>query len=631
MKYRAEIDGLRALAVLPVILFHAGFEWFSGGFVGVDVFFVISGYLITTIIISEMAEGKFSIVNFYERRARRILPALFFVMAACLPFAWLWLTPTDLQDFGQSLVAVSAFSSNILFSLESGYFNPFSETKPLLHTWSLAVEEQFYILFPVLMLLMWRFGIKWILILLSFIFVLSLGVAHWGTSYTANPTITSASFYLLPTRAWELLIGVFSALFLKYRSHLKSLPINQAFSLAGLIMIFYSILVFDKSIPYPSFYALVPTLGAMLIIISAVHKTIVYKLLAFKPLVGTGLISYSAYLWHQPLLAFGKQRVGEGVSDYFLVALCALSFVMAYLSWRFIENPFRDKGLISRVNILTFTLIGIFFFSSLGLVTHLANGFTKRISTQIDYSTMAESPLRSQCHSVETVCEYFGDSIEWATFGDSHVVELSYALAEHLRSANIGVQHNSSSACKPSFNDVSSDCYEWTRKTIDRLVNSENIKNVVISFRLTWYMYGESLNRYPVLPNENSDKEREVIWDDLIEIFDVLLKNNKNIYFVIQPPELPEYVEKMAFWNDKDGILIEGVSRSWWDQRNAFVYDRLNDLPKEIHIIDMVDEFCDPRLCYGNNSQGYFYFDDDHLSVYGASFIIKNGIFRLEH
>ena len=140
MKYRAEIDGLRALAVLPVILFHAGFELFSGGFVGVDVFFVISGYLITTIIISEMAEGKFSIINFYERRARRILPALFFVMLACLPFAWLWLTPSDLKDFGQSLIAVSTFSSNIFFWLDSGYFNTANELKPLLHTWSLAVE-----------------------------------------------------------------------------------------------------------------------------------------------------------------------------------------------------------------------------------------------------------------------------------------------------------------------------------------------------------------------------------------------------------------------------------------------------------------------------------------------------------
>ncbi len=206
MKYRAEIDGLRALAVLPVILFHAGFEWFSGGFIGVDVFFVISGYLITSMIIAEMNEGNFSIVNFYERRARRILPALFFVMFLCLPFAWLWLTPNYLKDFGQSLVAVSTFSSNILFWLEDGYFDPVSELKPLLHTWSLAIEEQYYILFPIFLILTWRFGIKWILILLSLIFLVSLSITQWGSD-----NAPSAAFYLLPTRGWELLLGVFSA------------------------------------------------------------------------------------------------------------------------------------------------------------------------------------------------------------------------------------------------------------------------------------------------------------------------------------------------------------------------------------------------------------------------------------
>ena len=149
MKYRAEIDGLRALAVVPVILFHAGFELFSGGFVGVDVFFVISGYLITTILIEDIESQRFSLVNFYERRARRILPALFFVMLVCIPFAWMWMLPYQMKDFSQSLVAVSLFASNILFWRESGYFAAAAEEKPLLHTWSLAVEEQYYVLFPI--------------------------------------------------------------------------------------------------------------------------------------------------------------------------------------------------------------------------------------------------------------------------------------------------------------------------------------------------------------------------------------------------------------------------------------------------------------------------------------------------
>ena len=180
MDYRREIDGLRAIAVVPVILFHAGFETFSGGFVGVDVFFVISGYLITSIILAELEQGKFSIVNFYERRARRILPALFLVMLVCIPFAWLWLLPSDMKDFSQSLVAVAVFASNILFWRESGYFDTAAELKPLLHTWSLAVEEQYYVLFPLFLMLFWRLGKRWILGTLGLVFVASLAVAQWA-------------------------------------------------------------------------------------------------------------------------------------------------------------------------------------------------------------------------------------------------------------------------------------------------------------------------------------------------------------------------------------------------------------------------------------------------------------------
>ena len=195
MKYRAEIDGLRALAVLPVILFHAGFEWFSGGFVGVDVFFVISGYLITTIIISEMAEGKFSIVNFYERRARRILPALFFVMAVCIPFAWYFMLPSQLKGFGDSLISVALFVSNIHFWLGSGYFAIGQAENPLLHTWSLAVEEQFYIFFPLFLLMFWRLGLRRLIILLLIIFLISFSIANWASFFGWHQKIASGGFF----------------------------------------------------------------------------------------------------------------------------------------------------------------------------------------------------------------------------------------------------------------------------------------------------------------------------------------------------------------------------------------------------------------------------------------------------
>jgi len=369
MKYRAEIDGLRALAVLPVILFHAGFEWFGGGFVGVDVFFVISGYLITNIIISEMAEGNFSIVNFYERRARRILPALFFVIAFSIPFAWFWLVPSDLKDFGQSLVAVSTFSSNILFWRESGYFDTVAELKPLLHTWSLAVEEQYYVIFPIFLMLAWRLGVKWVVNLLIIIFLLSLTLAQWG-SYNSP----FAAFFLLPTRGWELLVGVFAAFYLKHNAHLKSHTVNQMLSLLGFGMIVYSIIAFDKTTPFPSLYALIPTIGTGLLILCAVPKTFIHNLLSVKFIVGIGLISYSAYLWHQPLLAFARHRLSGEVPELLLIVLCLASLVMAWFSWRFIEKPFRYKSILGRKFIFVFSSVGLSFFLIIGLWLNVTDG-----------------------------------------------------------------------------------------------------------------------------------------------------------------------------------------------------------------------------------------------------------------
>lgn len=369
MKYRPEIDGLRALAVLPVIFFHAGFDFFKGGFVGVDIFFVISGYLITTIIISELSEGKFSIINFYERRARRILPALFFVMLICLPFSWFLFSPLYFKDFGQSLIAVSTFSSNILFWSESGYFENSSELKPLLHTWSLAIEEQYYIIFPFFLMIVWSLGIKWILIFLTLIFLLSLGISEWGALYHPN-----AAFYFLPTRGWELLIGVFTAFYLKYNEYLKSNSLNQLISLIGCAMIIYSIVVFDNKTPFPGLNALVPTIGTSLLILTAVPNTLAHKLFSLKPIIGIGLISYSAYLWHQPILAFTNQLLlGEG-SNFLILFICASAFILAWFTWQYIEKPFRDKSRVSKSFIFKFLFGGIIFFSFIGQFINIIDG-----------------------------------------------------------------------------------------------------------------------------------------------------------------------------------------------------------------------------------------------------------------
>ena len=332
MNYRAEVDGLRALALIPVCFFHAGFEIFNGGFVGVDIFFVISGYLITTILIEDLENKSFSLIKFYQRRARRILPALFSVITTCIPFAWLWMTPRQIEEFSQSLIAVTLFSSNFLFWHKSGYFESGAEEQPLLHTWSLAVEEQYYVLFPIFLLTFWRLGktkIFWIIVLLV---VSSVILSEWG--WRNSP---KANFYLAPTRAWEILAGSMVA-FLIWG---KKVQDNNTLSFIGLALIILAIFVYDESTPFPSVYTVLPVAGVTLVLLYAGQKTLVAKLLSAKVFVGLGLISYSAYLWHFPILAFARIKFDETPPLFLTSMFLVLSLVLAIFSWKFIEQPFR--------------------------------------------------------------------------------------------------------------------------------------------------------------------------------------------------------------------------------------------------------------------------------------------------
>ena len=291
LQYRPEIDGLRAVAVVPVILFHAGFTLFSGGFIGVDVFFVISGYLITSIILRELEAGTFTFASFYERRARRML--------CCIPFAWMWMMPLELKGFAVSMASVVAFASNIIFWRQSGYFDTASELKPLLHTWSLAVEEQFYIIFPIALLLIWRFGRKASVLSIAAVAIGSLVLCEYASRY-----YPSFNFYWAITRAWELMAGALCAFQILKPKQTR----DNTLAALGLTLIFVSIFWFDSSTRFPSVYALLPVVGACLIILFARMGTFTARLLSTKPLVAIGLISYSAYLWHQPLFAFARTR-----------------------------------------------------------------------------------------------------------------------------------------------------------------------------------------------------------------------------------------------------------------------------------------------------------------------------------
>lgn len=672
--YRAEIDGLRALAVVPVILFHAGFEWFKGGFIGVDVFFVISGYLITTIIITELAEEKFSLAKFYERRARRILPALFFVMAVSLPFAWFWLIPTELKDFGHSLIAVSTFSSNILFWLESGYFDTAGELKPLLHTWSLAVEEQYYLLFPIFLIIVWRVGTRWLLVLLSLLFFMSLGAAQWG-AYNSP----SATFYLLPARGWELLIGVFAAFYLKYKHFIKSRSINQVLSVIGLGLITYSVCTFDKGTPFPSLYALIPTVGTGLLILSAVPGTLVHRFLCLRPLVTIGLISYSSYLWHQPILAFARQRSVLDLSSPYLVALCFATFLIAYISWRWVEKPFRDPKKVSAKLCLQFSLFGIISFSVIGFVlgTNTIGSKSPTILSSIQYTSLSDKMENEgyvcnvdtlSINTNFTYCNFGSGNSERQilVYGDSHVGALQYELDKVFKEKNIkgiwlrevlsegylcettifntikgGEENELLLNCRNSFSEAISEfsnvesiilLNRWTAKyfPVPGLIKSHNFTNKKLECEERDFSYRE----YIAYDESKFYTDNLVGKSKAINSLLSMLPSNVSIALVYPVPEIGCDIYKYNLNNyRRNGLLKENLSFPVleYDERNKFVIDAFDKYLESSSASNIIPVrlrhvFCDKfhaNECSIIYDSIPLYFDDDHLSDFGAELVVS--------
>ena len=381
MEYRPEIDGLRAVAVVPVILFHAGFGLFSGGYVGVDVFFVISGFLITSILMKDLDRGEFSIVKFYQKRIRRLLPALFLVVFCSLVAGWLILMPAEFQDFFESVIAVIFCSSNFLFWQESSYWDTSSELKPLLHTWSLAVEEQYYLIFPPFLYITYRKSKKLTFWIISLVFLCSLFGAHF-----ISDQLPTANFYLLPSRAWEMMLGSIGAFALsneKISNLIKKHKLSkEVMSVIGITMILYAIFCYDHHTPNPSLWTLIPALGALLVILYCDKNTLVGKLLSLKPMLLIGLISYSAYLWHQPIFAYARYVAFPEQNQFLFVMLSIAVFPISYLTWKYIENPFRRESLVSNVFVFKGAAIISVLFVFISSIGIWAKGFDSRGSYQ---------------------------------------------------------------------------------------------------------------------------------------------------------------------------------------------------------------------------------------------------------
>ncbi len=435
------------------MLFHAGIPFLPGGFVGVDIFFVISGYLITSLIHFEVLEDKFSLWAFYERRMRRILPALFLVIAATFVFSWLWMVPGRLVDFGKSVLAVCAFISNLYFWKATDYFAPNAEMQPLLHTWSLAVEEQFYIVFPVLFFLLFKFARRWLIPILLVLAVASFALAQWGRF-----SLPETRFFLPHTRAWELLLGAVLALAMAKWPVLKR-SLCEPMAALGLILIGVSLFAINREMQYPSAVTLLPTLGTVLIIAFATPHTVVGKLLATPLLVGTGLISYSAYLWHQPLFALARLHEQGKPPMPVMLALCLVSLGLAYVTWRFVEQPFRNRQKMKRPLFLGFALVSLFAVTGAAATVVLNAGFEQRFLARLDdksrtdYALILEAIASEQRTTLydDGACKFSQPGIDKAfeerfaqcaqkfgaatlVVGDSHAMDFFNAVAQSASS-----------------------------------------------------------------------------------------------------------------------------------------------------------------------------------------------------
>jgi peptidoglycan/LPS O-acetylase OafA/YrhL len=658
MKYRREIDGLRAVAVLPVILFHAGFSVFSGGYVGVDVFFVISGYLITSILISELEQGTFSIARFYERRARRILPALFFVMLVCMPFAYMWMMPSQLDEFAQSIFAVVFFLSNWLFWEETGYFGTAAELKPLLHTWSLAVEEQYYLLFPVFMLALWRFGRSWVFVCVSGIALFSLILSEWG--WRNEPDI---NFFFTFSRFWELLAGSICA-FLTVVKKLKSSNMLSSF---GLVAIVFAIFSYDSSTPFPSVYALVPVIGTSLIILFGRQGTWVAKLLSVRGLVGIGLISYSAYLWHQPLFAFARIRSLAEPNHVVMGGLAVTALLLAWGTWRWIERPFRrpDNSLLATRG-QVFAASG--FVGAIFAASGFAGHYTGGLATRVEIGDAANSDLTvrkfvNSCFDLEH--QAVVDELAWfceegkvedfsatvAVVGDSHALSYFGPLSEWGSNNRVRFLFNGISGCPPLVNTfilrsgrLRDDCAARNQKIFTEQA-LKGVDVVVLNARWTYYGYGDSSGSvrhigtsYDV--EKNRDVSYRVFLSQLLATLQILKELRLPVVFVHQQPV--QLVEPLAVFGraalfEEDLDLVSSAVSVKIDQHIEDYTTLQEDIGKIIHRldsgmateIDVAPLLCSP-ICQVAEGGRAIYLDKDHLSNFGAGIVLPMIVQKLE-
>jgi len=643
--YRPEVDGLRAIAVTAVILFHTNLGIATGGYIGVDVFFVISGYLISSIILREIDQKRFTFLGFYERRIRRIFPALFVVLVATSLASWFILPPEQMQTYAQSVVATTAFAANIFFWLKSGYFGGDAELFPLIHMWSLAVEEQYYIVFPFLVMIGAMVRKRWLPWVMGVVFVASFAAC---VHYTREQPLSA--FFLTPMRAWELLAGVFIAMYERpWREALGRIRgATPVLELVALVAVVAPVFLFDSETPFPGAIAAIPVFGTAVLILVSGSTSPVGRLLSSRPFVTIGLISYSAYLWHQPLYALSRVHGIAERGPIVYVVLIAATFVLAWLSWRFVEQPFRDRRRFSRLRIYAVFVVLSGALIAAGVAGHLGKGFPGRFDkeTLALNATAAFSPRRDECHGdrlnprpPETACRYFTDEVHWAVLGDSHGVELAHALAERLRPSGQGLLHMTYSGCQAALTFEANDptCTAWLKESVDYLERASEITDIVVVFRHSFHLFGDQTKTFPRVPDSPPlflrDRPAEAARQNYVASFETLVRrltaSGKRVHILQPVPELPTHVERYIFARDRDEPnRVTGASMQYYRERNSFILPvlaRLDALPN-VSLLDPVPTLCDVDQCRSIIDGASMYYDADHPSLEGARRLIDDQI-----
>ncbi|HEY3145754.1 MAG TPA: acyltransferase family protein [Dongiaceae bacterium] len=643
MPYRADIDGLRALSVLAVVLYHAGVPLFAGGFVGVDVFFVISGFLITSLILHEQDAGAFSLTGFYHRRIRRILPALLAMVSACALVGWFLLAPADYAQLGGTIASATLSVSNLQFWLTAGYFDTPAAEKPLLHTWSLGLEEQFYLIFPLYLILVARYAPRWRLPVTATLCLGSFAIGAIDVSRDPN-----AAFFLPQARLWELLIG--GLLAMDAVPALTRPAARSGAALLGLALIASAVLAYTGDRSFPGAAALPPTLGAALVIWSGkAGSSQVNRALSVRPLVFLGKISYSFYLWHFPLLAFGLYLGLGELTPVETASLVAAAFVLALLSWRFVEQPARHAGArLPWWRLVTVTVCCVLCVSSAGTGLLLWHGFPARM-TDDAFGLIASQPLRNGGYRdcfvsspararIGKLCR-IGDAATAPSFvlwGDSHGETLRGALHAAAAASNSAGVFAGEFGCPPLIGATQPQkptCVAISDALFHLITETKSIDTVILAARWGWWAESSPYKREggPPVPlglAGHSDAEvgnHAALSASLEHTIAALLSAGKRVWLVGPVPEVGYDVPRYFYLRSlgfADGFDI-APTRAEFGQRQAFALDLLNDLADRYPVgtIWPHERLCNDTSCAIARDGHVLYADDDHLSVFGAQSI----------